>query len=122
MAEETKSMEPGTNHTKPMTILQAIGMEDENSPREPHEFGRMTETRSFDVRPTHTGMDHYLGQVRAARRLGRDEELALFERWQKHGDLEARRVLLLANLRAVAAIAFKSVSYTHLTLPTILRV
>jgi len=111
MAEETKSMEPGTNRTKPMTILQAIGMEAENATGEPHELGRMTETRSFEVQPTHTGMDHYLRQVRAARRLGRDEELALFERWQKHGDLEARRRLLLANLRAVAAIAFKYQRY-----------
>ncbi|HEX6277583.1 MAG TPA: sigma-70 family RNA polymerase sigma factor [Polyangiaceae bacterium] len=49
--------------------------------------------------------------VRNARRLDRDEELALFDRWQRHGDVAARRLLLLANLRAVAAIAFKYQRY-----------
>ena len=42
-------MNPGTNRTKPMTILQAIGTEAENATGEPHELGHMTETRSFDV-------------------------------------------------------------------------
>ena len=35
MAEETKSMEPGTNRTKPMTILQTIGTEAENARASP---------------------------------------------------------------------------------------
>jgi RNA polymerase sigma-32 factor len=45
--------------------------------------------------------------VRGVPRLDRDEELALVESYQNHGDLGAQRILLTANLRAVAAIAFK---------------
>jgi RNA polymerase sigma-32 factor len=53
------------------------------------------------------GLSRYLRRVREARRLDRDEELALVRRYQEHGDLEARQALLTASLRAVAAIAFK---------------
>jgi RNA polymerase sigma-32 factor len=53
------------------------------------------------------GLTRYLDRVRRARRLDRDEELALVRRYQDHGDLEARRALLTASLRAVAAIAIK---------------
>jgi RNA polymerase sigma-32 factor len=52
-------------------------------------------------------LSRYLREVRDTPPLGRDEELALFERWRREGDLDARRALLTANLRAVAAIAFK---------------
>jgi RNA polymerase sigma-32 factor len=53
------------------------------------------------------GLSRYLRRVREARRLDRDEELALVRRYQDHGDLEARQALLTASLRAVAAIAIK---------------
>jgi RNA polymerase sigma-32 factor len=52
-------------------------------------------------------LSRYLREVRDTPPLGRGEELALFERWRNQGDLSARRALLTANLRAVAAIAFK---------------
>jgi RNA polymerase sigma-32 factor len=57
--------------------------------------------------PGHDGLSHYLETVRNAPRLDRTEELRLVDRWQNHGDLAARQALLTANLRAVAAIAFK---------------
>jgi RNA polymerase sigma-32 factor len=53
------------------------------------------------------GLTHYLEAVRRAPKLDRDAELALVRRWQQAGDLDARRTLLTANLRAVSAIAFK---------------
>jgi RNA polymerase sigma-32 factor len=111
MAQETKPTEPGTNPDKPMSFFQPIGMEPENEGSEPHQTGNMLEIRSFELPSAHTGLEHYLRQVRNARRLDRDEELALFGRWQKHGDVAARGALLLANLRAVAAIAFKYQRY-----------
>jgi RNA polymerase sigma-32 factor len=52
-------------------------------------------------------MNRYLRTVWAAPPLGRDEELALVERWQNGGDLAARHALLGAHLRSVAAIAYK---------------
>jgi RNA polymerase sigma-32 factor len=111
MAQETKPMEPGTNPSKPMTILQSIGREADPEAAEPQEEERMVDLRSFGLPAAHTGLEHYLKQVRNARRLEREEELALFERWQNHGDLAARQTLLLANLRAVSAIAFKYQRY-----------
>jgi RNA polymerase sigma-32 factor len=59
------------------------------------------------IRNENDSLSRYLRKVRDARRLDRDEELALVRRYQEHGDLEARRTLLTANLRAVAAIAIK---------------
>jgi RNA polymerase sigma-32 factor len=56
---------------------------------------------------TPNGLERYLRLARGARKLDRQEELLLVERFRAHGDLEARRELLTANLRAVAAIAFK---------------
>jgi len=53
------------------------------------------------------GLTHYLEKVRNAPRFDRAEELRLVDRWQNHADLAARHALLTANLRAVAAIAFK---------------
>lgn len=67
----------------------------------------MTNRPGFETPAVDDGMNRYLRNVREVRRLSRDEELTLVERWQRHGDPAARRVLLTANLRAVAAIAVK---------------
>ena len=66
----------------------------------------MSQSLGFDL-PSRDGLNRYLAMVRGVRRLDRDEELALVERYQCYGDLGAQRILLTANLRAVAAIAFK---------------
>jgi len=104
-------MEPGTNLTKPMSIRQPIGREGEHGTKEPQEEADMPESRSFELPSAQTGLEHYLKQVRNSPRLDREQELALFHRWQNEGDLEARRMLLMANLRAVAAIALKYQRY-----------
>ena len=59
------------------------------------------------IAPGRDGLTHYLEAVRRAPKLDREEEGALVRRWQQTGDLDARRTLLTANLRAVSAIAFK---------------
>jgi RNA polymerase sigma-32 factor len=61
----------------------------------------------FEATAEKDRLNRYLREVRDTPALGRAEELALFERWRNYGDLTARRALLTANLRAVAAIAFK---------------
>jgi len=67
----------------------------------------MQNQRAFENPAAPDGLNRYLRAVREAPPLDRDEELGLVERWQRHGDRAARRVLLTANLRAVAAIAIK---------------
>jgi RNA polymerase sigma-32 factor len=101
----------GTNDTKPMTIRQPIGQQGELGDEDAHERGKMPEQRSFALPSAQTGLEHYLKRVRQNPRLDREEELALFQQWQNHGDLEARQTLLMANLRAVAAIALKYQRY-----------
>jgi RNA polymerase sigma-32 factor len=66
-----------------------------------------SESLGIDLPAAGDGVNRYLRTVRGLRPLSREEELALVERWRNHGDLAARRVLLTANLRSVAAIAFK---------------
>jgi RNA polymerase sigma-32 factor len=56
----------------------------------------------------------YLANVRRYQPLSREQELALVERWQQHGDTEARSTLLLAHLSAVTSIALK---YRHYGVP-----
>jgi RNA polymerase sigma-32 factor len=66
----------------------------------------MSENLGFELPAVGDGVNRYLRSVKEVRPLSREAELALFERWRDHGDLAARRELLTANLRAVAAIAF----------------
>jgi RNA polymerase sigma-32 factor len=65
------------------------------------------ENLGFELPAVGDGVNRYLRSVKEVRPLSREEELALVERWQGQGDLAARRGLLTANLRSVAAIAFK---------------
>jgi DNA-directed RNA polymerase sigma subunit (sigma70/sigma32) len=55
-----------------------------------------------------------LTATRQAQPPGREEELALLERWRRDGDRAARDRLLTADLRAVAAIAYR---YRHYGVP-----
>jgi RNA polymerase sigma-32 factor len=55
-----------------------------------------------------------LAATRQAQPPGREEELALLERWRRDGDRAARDRLLTANLRAVAATAYR---YRHYGVP-----
>jgi len=73
----------------------------------PHQEMTMRESLGLELPVLGEGMNCYLRGVREVPPLSREEELALVERWRGHGDLAARRGLLTANLRSVAAIAFK---------------
>ncbi len=53
----------------------------------------------------------YTKTVQAYAALSREEELALFRRWQLHGDERAREALVRASLRHVVAIARKHRRY-----------
>src|SRR5215217_5169480 len=98
MARKTNSKQPGTD-SNAMTLRQGIGKPSDGPALESHQKERMPETMALEIPTGHAGFEAYLRKVRAARPLERSEEVALFERWQNHGDLSARKTLLLSNLR-----------------------
>jgi len=62
-------------------------------------------TSTTDAPGRSDAFSRYLASVRRIPKLGREEELALVERWQRDGDRPARDALLAASLRATVAIA-----------------
>jgi RNA polymerase sigma-32 factor len=53
------------------------------------------------------GLSRYMAQLRSHAPIPREEEQALALRWVEHGDVEAARRLVLANLRLVVKIAME---------------
>jgi RNA polymerase sigma-32 factor len=65
-----------------------------------------TETGSRGVERT-DALSRYLSQLRDHAPISREEEHELALRWTEHGDVEAARQLVLANLRLVVKIAME---------------
>ena len=66
--------------------------------------GRPPAVRERSVEPT-DALSSYMAQLRHHAPISREEERELALRWQKDGDVEAARELVLANLRLVVKIA-----------------
>lgn len=65
----------------------------------------MSQNLSFPVISSTGSIDQYIQQVNAMPMLTEAQESDLAEKWQKQGDLEAARMLVLSHLRLVVAIA-----------------
>lgn len=64
-----------------------------------------TELRSLPVLSSGSSIDAYIAQISTIPVLSAEQEQDLAERLQTHGDLEAARTLIMANLRFVVHIA-----------------
>ncbi len=63
-------------------------------------------TTERGLEPT-DALTHYMAQLAAHAPISREEEHELAVRWREHGDKEAGRQLVLANLRLVVKIAME---------------
>src|SRR5437868_2852979 len=59
-----------------------------------------------------TSLDRYVREINRYSLLSREEEVALAERYRKHGDLDAAHQLVVSNLRFVVKVAHEYRGYS----------